>query len=506
MRKLLPSVGAFLTIFTVAQGLPARCQDAGAFADVPTTSWAYNAAAELQRHAIVTGWPMNYFSGKRTLTRYEFAIALKRALDNLTYSGALIGDDSGGPNAAEPRITPELLIHVRELVNYFKPDLIALHADWLQVNEHLTQLEHRVTHQTESLAGMPDLLRSNHHDAEPLSSSSIGADLLRSNANDGLSLFARSIASPLFRNPFGESGPSALSAGQRDNILAPFGSGFVDEPSRMSGEHNTNIDVALPLTRRSVLGLSLHDALVIDNPFAPSPYHTLGYGTSLRLQSVGHFSLGAEADRNTTERFSQDGSTTAVQDSNTYLLNLGYQNGATSAVFGYKMVDPSTGNTGNWAGSLLGISPISATQGPFTRIALRLSDRLQSYVGGDYYSNTELRASDFGFGATTSPTQLTGNIYRGTAGLRWSPSRRISLTADYEGVLYDISGTGGTTVRRFQPIEQYITLGAGLNLSRNAILKLAYQIYNQQDSSGDSSFGQNNGNTSVFTTQLAVHF
>ena len=101
---------------------------------------------------------------------------------------------------------------------------------------------------------------------------------------------------------------------------------------------------------------------------------------------------------------------------------------------------------------------------------------------------------------------LTGNVYRGAAGIRWNPARRISLSADFEGVLYDLSGAVSSSGHRLQPVEQYISLGAGLDLPGNAILKMAYRIYNQQDSMGTGDGFTNEAHTSVFTTQLAVHF
>jgi hypothetical protein len=503
MRKLLPVAGAFLTILAATRVQPAQGQEAGAFADVPTSSWTYRAAAELQRQSVVTGWPADYFSGKRTLTRYEFVIALKRALDKLEYSGPAVGDDNVAAVASsELHITPQLLAQVRELVEYFKIDLVNLHTNLDQVNERLTQLTRRISSGRTSPMPMPQSLmprRANGNVLDGYVGQNPGIDFLHGNGGGGLAPFSGGGAAPL----------SALVAGHRDSILEPLGSGLIGKPDGTLGGNNTEFRLALPLTSRSMLGVSLRDALVTDNLLSPSPYRSLGLGAGLSLQPVGHLTVGAEANRNITTRLSQDGSLGSVLDTNSYLLDVGYQSGQASATLGYRFIDPTVTPAATWSGNLLGLSPITNIQGPFTRIAFRFSDRLQSYFGGDYYANTGFRAAvaDSTPGAGI-PTLLTGNIYRGTAGIRWSPTRRISFTADYEGVLYDISGSASSSGRRFQPIEQYITLGAGVNLSRNAILKLAYQIYNQQDGSGssDSPFSNNNGNTSVFTTQLAVHF
>ena len=50
------------------------------FPDVPENHWAYNMVQDLAYKGIVAGYPDGTFSGDRTLTRYEFAVALDRAI------------------------------------------------------------------------------------------------------------------------------------------------------------------------------------------------------------------------------------------------------------------------------------------------------------------------------------------------------------------------------------------------------------------------------------------
>lgn len=50
------------------------------FPDVPENHWAYMMVQDLAYKGIVVGYPDNNFSGDRTLTRYEFAVALDRAI------------------------------------------------------------------------------------------------------------------------------------------------------------------------------------------------------------------------------------------------------------------------------------------------------------------------------------------------------------------------------------------------------------------------------------------
>lgn len=53
------------------------------FPDVPWDHWAYDAVATLAEKGIIVGYPDGYFKGTRPLTRYEFACALRNALERI---------------------------------------------------------------------------------------------------------------------------------------------------------------------------------------------------------------------------------------------------------------------------------------------------------------------------------------------------------------------------------------------------------------------------------------
>ena len=59
------------------------------FPDVPENHWAYEYVATLAGNGILEGYPDGMFSGDRTMTRYEFAAIIYRALQN----GAPIDSD-----------------------------------------------------------------------------------------------------------------------------------------------------------------------------------------------------------------------------------------------------------------------------------------------------------------------------------------------------------------------------------------------------------------------------
>ena len=176
------------------------------------------------------------------------------------------------------------------------------------------------------------------------------------------------------------------------------------------------------------------------------------------------------------------------------------------ATAGYQYYDPRFAAPGYWNKIGNWYNPTNV-QGPFARVGYNFSDKLQANIGGDFLTGARNRP---GIGNMSMGSSLA----RGLAGVKYHFSKQFELSADYEGVLYDISGSVSASGLRAKPVEQYITLGAGLNLTGNTILRLAYQIVNVQDAGNGfglaPGFGGNTPggtlNGSVFTTQVAVHF
>lgn len=153
---LVAAVG--LLIATMA--VPSNAQ--GAFADVPIDHWAYEAVSQLQDHGIIIGYPDGTFSGKRALTRYEFAVALSRAipviLDMVETEGPGISraqvqqmidnavgnipTTNGGPtgNFASQSDVDAL----RRTTNEFRDELVQLGVDVDALKRDLASLEERV--------------------------------------------------------------------------------------------------------------------------------------------------------------------------------------------------------------------------------------------------------------------------------------------------------------------------------------------------------------------------
>jgi hypothetical protein len=146
MRKVFTFLGAALCLAGVT---PARAQAPDMFKDQDPMHWAYAAMESLRSKGIVIGYPDGYFRGKRTLTRYEFAVALDRALKQFMPVAGPKGDtgpkgDPGpkgdaGP-VGPPGMTPEEVNTLRRLLQEFKDELAALGRDMAAVNRRIDQL------------------------------------------------------------------------------------------------------------------------------------------------------------------------------------------------------------------------------------------------------------------------------------------------------------------------------------------------------------------------------
>jgi hypothetical protein len=83
MRKSL------IFTITMALGITSTAFAANPFADVPQGHWAYASIAKLADAGVINGYPDGSFQGNRTMTRYEMAQIVAKALAK----GAIGSDD-----------------------------------------------------------------------------------------------------------------------------------------------------------------------------------------------------------------------------------------------------------------------------------------------------------------------------------------------------------------------------------------------------------------------------
>jgi len=171
MRKVVTFLGATLTVLCLA-GTMAQAQAPDAFKDLDPSHWAYQAVENLRAKNIVWGYPDGYFRGKRTLTRYEFAVALDRALKSIPEKSGPEGKqgpagEAGRPGdvgpagpagpMGPPGMTPEEVATFRRLMSEFKDELASLGNSVAAVNRKVDALGARVAAIELALSKMPKL-------------------------------------------------------------------------------------------------------------------------------------------------------------------------------------------------------------------------------------------------------------------------------------------------------------------------------------------------------------
>jgi S-layer family protein len=158
MRKL-----ALLASVVVAMVIARPALAQGPFADVPTDHWAYDAVNELAKQGIVNGYPDSTFGGKRALTRYEFAIAIQRALQEVQrrIDAAVTKHEQEKHGAAPtPMPTPTPPEVSKEEVDRLRTDVDQLRRLMTEFQDTLAALGTDVDQLKRDVAALGDRLRA----------------------------------------------------------------------------------------------------------------------------------------------------------------------------------------------------------------------------------------------------------------------------------------------------------------------------------------------------------
>jgi len=150
-----------LVVAVLVSAAPVFAQ--GAFVDVPPDHWAYDAVDQLQADGLLIGYPDGTFGGKRTLTRYEFAVALARLVDAIPgmiqdtdLSGlvtkkqlddAIAGIKPAGgatPTDISGLATKSDVDNLRKLIDEFRDEIAALGVDVDALKRDVAALSARV--------------------------------------------------------------------------------------------------------------------------------------------------------------------------------------------------------------------------------------------------------------------------------------------------------------------------------------------------------------------------
>jgi predicted porin len=159
------------------------------------------------------------------------------------------------------------------------------------------------------------------------------------------------------------------------------------------------------------------------------------------------------------------------------------------------------------------VRPYFAAPGAWGRVGYLYnpSDLRGFYAGVNYTASEDLKINLTG--AFLEGTGRVANGYRTNdeliqvlAGVDYRLSERFTVSLNYEGVFWNLQGSGGGR----KPVWNYFTLGVGYNLGENTALNVLYQILDTDGKgtpapfSGGPATGKNSG--AVAATTLSVKF
>ena len=109
------------------------------FSDVPAGHWAYQAVTSLAQEGIIEGYGDATYRGERTITRYEMAQMIAKALartdiDFAKESGIQV-DNTGSSGVVKSHVTQEQFATIKALVDEFGPELEQLGVIEKRVDE-----------------------------------------------------------------------------------------------------------------------------------------------------------------------------------------------------------------------------------------------------------------------------------------------------------------------------------------------------------------------------------
>jgi len=209
------------------------------------------------------------------------------------------------------------------------------------------------------------------------------------------------------------------------------------------------------------------------------------------IDSIGYNSIIGNKD-------SQDGN-------EAWWAGLGASSGAWNVKADYKQVYTYFAAPGYWGNIGSWINPTNI-QGPEVTVKFAFSPTLSLNLEGDFYKGID---NVIGESPITSKDDLT----RADAGIKWGVSHNTNIDLGYEWVQWNLKNAAHDTAinANGKPVEQYITLGVGHDISRNAAVKVLYQVdaYNDNNTGfykldNGSSVGSLSGGTLV--GQASVKF
>ena len=172
---------------------------------------------------------------------------------------------------------------------------------------------------------------------------------------------------------------------------------------------------------------------------------------------------------------------------------------------GYKEIRPLFAAPGYWGRIGFWYNPVDIKG--FTADAhYKFNDDFMLSASGEFYQGTGQNKSGTTLVGFSTKDKITRLLVDGTYHL----NSAWSLSAGWEGVMWDLKNNNATEFTGGKPRENYYTVGMGYQLGNDALLKIMYQVVDY-DSKGVSRFNapgslEDNASGGLLVTQVTVKF
>jgi predicted porin len=183
------------------------------------------------------------------------------------------------------------------------------------------------------------------------------------------------------------------------------------------------------------------------------------FGADIKAKFAG-FNIGVEYAQSD---FLRD--TNRVLSSDNWALdaNLGYNFGPNLGITaGYREVRPYFAAPGAWGRVGYLYNP-SDLRGFYAGVNYTASEDLKINLSGAFLEGT---------GRVANGYRTNDELIQVLAGVDYRLSERFTVSLNYEGVFWNLQGSGGGR----KPVWNYLTLGVGYDLGENTALNVLYQI------------------------------
>jgi predicted porin len=217
------------------------------------------------------------------------------------------------------------------------------------------------------------------------------------------------------------------------------------------------------------------------------------FGADIKAKFAG-FNIGVEYAQSD---FLRDTNRELSSDNWALDANLGYNFGPNLGITaGYREVRPYFAAPGAWGRVGYLYNP-SDLRGFYAGVNYAASEDLKINLTGAFLEGT---------GRVLNGYKTNDDVIQVLAGVDYRLSERFTVSLNYEGVFWNLKGSGGGA----KPVWNYFTLGVGYNLGENTALNVLYQILDTDGKgtpapfSGGPATGKNSG--AVAATTLSVKF